>query len=141
MRIATSTAGFEHIADLPFGERRFSPNEAIFRQGQPCDAVYLVHSGAVELAFRDDLGTRHSLRTAVAGDLLGLPAAISSHPYSKEAVALEPAVLYRIEVSSFLAFMETHPESRMRALSCLTEDTVAMQALRRRLLESPAINA
>lgn len=129
------------ISDLPHAVQRFRPGELIFGQGQECKAVFLVHSGAVELVFEDQRNRKHSLRLVRPGDLLGLPAAVSSRPYSKSAIAAEPVELHRIELKEFLKFLEFHPECRMKALMCLSDDTVAMQALFTRLLSRPIMRA
>ena len=128
----------EQIAQLAYIEERFAPGTTIFAQGDTCDAVYLVRGGAVELSFKDDRNATHILRIAHAGDLLGLPAALGARPYSKSAIATEISVLHRIEVGRFLACVEANPECRLLALIRLNEDTVAIQALFKRLLAAHA---
>lgn len=138
MAVASCTARFQHLGQLPHAPLRFEAGQTIFEQGEACQAVYLIRSGAVELSIADDRGRKHVLRVAYPGELLGLPAALSSQPYSKSAVASEATMLQRIRIEHFLTFLQSHPECTVSALTCLNEDTVAMQALFKRLLTAHA---
>ncbi len=65
--------------------RRFQAGETIISQGQPALAFHLILDGKVMVYREHSNGGRSALRTAISGDVLGLPAAAGQegeYPYT-----------------------------------------------------------
>jgi CRP/FNR family transcriptional regulator, cyclic AMP receptor protein len=101
------------FADLPVGDLEavlavggpvsFQQGEAIVREGDPGDAMYVLLSGSAEV----DVGGRfHTLRT---GDFFGEMALLTERRRTATVKAAEPVEALRIPAEEFQAFVLTHP--------------------------------
>ena len=52
-------------------EKQVAPGETLFRAGEPGDAMFIVHSGKVELFVKDKAGQKILLHTSEAGEFFG----------------------------------------------------------------------
>ena len=75
--------------------------EAIFREGDPGDAFYLVVSGAVEVTRRDADGEASRLGVRRSGESFGEMALLSGGPRAVTATAVEPTDLMIIRRHAF----------------------------------------
>ncbi|HEX2500298.1 MAG TPA: SLC13 family permease [Methylomirabilota bacterium] len=91
-----------------FDEVEVPAGRAVFSQGDPGDALYVVVSGAVEV--RGERGGPGE-RVAVLGpgDCLGEMALVTGDPRSATVVALSPTRLLRLGKDRFQALSERHP--------------------------------
>ena len=101
------------FADLPAGDLEevlgvggpvsFQQGEAIVREGDPGDALYILLSGSAEV----DVGGRfHTLRT---GDFFGEMALLTERRRTATVRAAEPVEALRIPAEAFQAFVLKHP--------------------------------
>ena len=83
---------------------------ALFKEGEPADAAYVVQEGSFELA-----GEGHSaLSTVRTGALIGELALVTETKRSVTASAREPSTVIRIPRSLFLKMLEGYPDAARR---------------------------
>lgn len=74
--------------------------EYIFREGEPADAMYMIHKGRVQIS--KGIGTfDEKIRVLDEGEFIGEMAVINSVPRSANAIALEDCVLIKMDRESF----------------------------------------
>lgn len=114
---------------LPRQALRFWTGQRIFAEGNPCDGVFVVRSGRIELSCN---GAQHNaVRIRIAGpnEVVGLVSAMNQAPYSKTAVVLEESVLDRLLAEDVRCFLYASPDRYMKVLNFLCADADAMQHL------------
>ncbi len=79
--------------------------EAVFREGDPGDAFYLIGSGALRIVRRGE-----TVAELGAGNFFGEGALLSGDARAASAIALEDAVLYALPRSAFAAILERFPD-------------------------------
>jgi hypothetical protein len=75
--------GIKSLQDYPKGT-------VLFREGQPNRGIFLLCKGRVRISVCSEDGRRMNLRTASAGEVLGMSAALSGGLYEVTAEATEP---------------------------------------------------
>jgi CRP/FNR family transcriptional regulator, dissimilatory nitrate respiration regulator len=110
-------------------ERRLTPGEALFRQGDPAAAIFEVERGRVLLVRETTDGRRLTLHTARAGELFA-EASLFSSVYHCDAVAAAAAVVRVYPKRHVLAAIRRDPTLAERFLALLARQ---VQALRSRL--------
>lgn len=90
-------------ADFPVGFR-------IFEEGEPGDRMYVVCTGAVELATTDKLGQKLVLATASRGDLFGELSLLDHGPRTANATVVEEAQVLVIDRATLIDFIRRRPE-------------------------------
>jgi signal transduction histidine kinase len=90
-------------------ERRLSPNQEIFREGDPGDGVYFVKDGLVEISSIVGGGKRHIFSQLGAGEIFGEMAVIEHRPRSATATAVKDAEVYFIPRGEILSLIERSP--------------------------------
>jgi CRP-like cAMP-binding protein len=85
-------------------ERRFTPGQTIFREGQSSDLAYVVLEGRVEISKRGDEGDT-VLGSLRKGDVLGEIGVLTDQPRSASARALEHTVLRALSRQELLALL------------------------------------
>jgi signal transduction histidine kinase len=91
-------------------ERRMAPNQEIFREGDPGDAVYFVKNGIVEISSLVGNGKRHVFSRLGDGEIFGEMAVIEHRPRSATATAVNDAEVYFIPRGEMLSLIESSPK-------------------------------
>ncbi|HSN88262.1 MAG TPA: cyclic nucleotide-binding domain-containing protein [Thermoanaerobaculia bacterium] len=92
------TLGAERLASLERGleEKHLGPNEIVFRQGDPCDGLYIVAQGGVVVRSEISGAPIERIRDLRAGDVFGESGALLEAPRSFAARTVGPTVLWKI---------------------------------------------
>jgi len=86
----------------------FGPGEAVVRQGEPGDSLYLVVEGRVEVLARvehDGLSTESAVASLFEGDAVGELSVLDGLPRSATCVAAVPTVCVRLDRDTVLGAM------------------------------------
>jgi CRP/FNR family transcriptional regulator, cyclic AMP receptor protein len=94
----------------------------VFDEDTQVRNVYVVCTGRVKLSCTSKEGKILILKIAVAGDVLGLGAALSGSRYEVTAETIEPTQMKAIPQKEFLAFIERHGEASMHAARALSDE-------------------
>src|SRR5512134_1183342 len=92
--------------DFPAGYR-------IFQEGEPGDRMYVICSGAVELATTDKFGQKLVLTTASRGDLFGELAMLDHGGRTAQATVLEDAKLLVLDRATLIDFIRRRPDAAL----------------------------
>ena len=103
--------------------QRMEAGGVVFKEGDAPRGVYLVYSGEVDLVFSAQDG-RHSkpLPTAEPGQILGVSAVVSDHPYEFSATAKTSVMLGFICRDAFMRALEANPNIWFSVLNVLSSD-------------------
>ncbi len=93
--------------------------DTLFRHGDPGDALFLVHSGTVEIWIKNDTGERMLLETAGRGEFFGEVSLLDEGPRTATAQAIEPTELLRLDRDDLRDFLQAHPSSALDMLSIM----------------------
>jgi CRP/FNR family cyclic AMP-dependent transcriptional regulator len=94
----------------------------LFVEGQSPRGMFVLCSGKVNLSTTSREGKILVLKTAEAGEPLGLSAAISGMGYESTAETATPCQVNFVERKHFLELMETHSEIGVHAAQSLSRD-------------------
>jgi CRP-like cAMP-binding protein len=109
-------------------ESTAAPGSFLFHRGDNCQGVFVIKSGRVLLSMETH---RPALeRTAGAGSVLGLPATMSSEPYSLTAEVIEITKYVFVDVGRVRHTLVHNPELCFEVLGLLSRE---VQQLRERL--------
>jgi CRP/FNR family transcriptional regulator len=98
------------------------PKDAVlFVEGQEARGVFVLCHGRVKLSTNSPDGKCIIVRTAEAGELVGLPGTISGKPYELTAEAMEPLEANFIPRAAFLQFLREHGEASLRVADILSK--------------------
>ena len=103
-----------------FNRRRFQQDEAIFQQGDPGRALYMVESGQVRIYVQDEEGQEISVILCGPGDLFGELALIDGLPRSASAVAMEDTVVLALSHDRFREQMRRYPQMALNLMKALS---------------------
>jgi len=104
-----------------FARRNVDPDSVLFREGEVADGVYVLHAGEVILVHGLDDGTERG-RTAAAGEILGVSAAISGGAHHASAIATTACEVAFIERSEFQVLIDGSPALWFTVLRQLSQD-------------------
>ncbi len=90
-------------------EKRYAKGEAIFRTGDPADAVYIVKEGRVHLMRFLEGGQASTTCVMTAGEPFCCLPALDRQPYPVDAVAAVNSTVVRIPTSTFHQFLQKNP--------------------------------
>jgi CRP/FNR family transcriptional regulator len=112
----------------------------LFREGDQCDAVFVVCSGKIKVSVTSREGRTMILRIADGGDVLGMSAALGGEPFEVTAEALEPSRVRVLHLKSLEHLLHHFSDAGLCAAKALAEDyKVAFDDARRLSLpETPA---
>lgn len=82
--------------------------DALFRQGDPPDEVYMVKSGKIEIFVNDDENKKR-LAMVTEGEFIGEMSIIDGRPRSASASALEDTTVIILDRKSLLKQIEEDP--------------------------------
>lgn len=100
--------------------KSFSDGDIIFRKGDPSKAAYEVLSGTVEIVHFSMEDGRHS-KLLNEGDVFGEIGLIDGGPRETDALAIGPVTVRVIPRKSFLARLESEPETAFKVMSKLAK--------------------
>lgn len=95
---------------------KYKPGQIIFQEGDPCDRLYIVVSGVVEISMLVADDVTQVLGELRAGTQFGEMALIDDAPRSATAKAMEETELLTVLRDSFLDLIEHHPTFSAKAL-------------------------
>jgi CRP/FNR family transcriptional regulator len=99
------------------------PKSAIlFVEGQEPRGLFVLCSGKAKLSTSSRNGKTVITAMASSGDVLGLSATISNHPYEVTAEMVEPGQASLISRSSLLEFLKEHGEVALRVAEQLSRN-------------------
>jgi CRP/FNR family transcriptional regulator, cyclic AMP receptor protein len=94
----------------------------LFVEGQSARGMFILCSGRVNLSTTSREGKTLILKTAVAGETLGLSAAISGTGYEVTAETATPCQLNYVDRTHLLELLQTHSEVGVHTAQCLSHD-------------------
>ncbi len=106
-------------------ERRFEAGEIIFREGDPADFAYLIHSGRVEILKETGVGAL-TLAMLEGGDMFGEMGVLDATGRSATARAVEPVTASVIDHAALLAMFVCRPRDSLAVLRALIKRLRAM---------------
>ena len=113
--VLSSLDRVSHKSTLPAGA-------ILFVEGQEPRGIFIICAGRVNLSTTSREGKILILKTAEAGEALGLSATISGMGYETTAEAATPCQLCFIDTKHFLELMDNHSEMGVHAAHCLSRD-------------------
>ncbi len=93
--------------------------QAIFRQGEDGDTLYVILSGRVKIATTAVAGKETVLCFMGPGDVLGEIAVLDSGVRTASAVVIEEARVLALRQAVFLTFLEKHPKVALHIIRVL----------------------
>jgi CRP-like cAMP-binding protein len=108
------------LASLACQERRYTPGDAILREGEASDGVYFVAAGLVHIFVAADDGDL-LLNVLGPGECLGEMGVLDGAPRSATATAATLAICYFVPADVFLDLMEQQPDVVRRLLTLLAQ--------------------
>lgn len=94
----------------------------LFVEGQSPRGIFILCSGKVNLSTTSREGKILILKTAAAGEALGLSASISGMGYESTAETATPCQLTFVDRKHFLELMQSHSEVGLHTAQCLSRD-------------------
>jgi len=94
----------------------------LFVEGQSPRGMFILCAGKVNLSTTSREGKVLILKTAEAGEALGLSAAVSGMGYESTAETATPCQLNFVDRKHFLELMQSHSEVGMHTAQCLSRD-------------------
>lgn len=104
--------------------QRIAAGRVLFEQGEQPAGVYILHSGEVALSTMFD-GRETRIRTAHAGEILGLMAVVSGSAHLSSAVATSLSEVGFIEATEFRKLVDERPAVWFSVLRQLSQDVNA----------------
>ncbi|MFW5693697.1 MAG: diguanylate cyclase [Alkalispirochaeta sp.] len=89
--------------------QRLTAGQVLFTQGDPGDALYIVRSGAIEIAVRTGSREEVPVATLQPGDFLGEMSIFDHAPRSATCRALEDTTVLRLDETEFSALITAEP--------------------------------
>lgn len=94
----------------------------LFREGDACNAVYVLCSGKVKISATSREGRTLILRIANAGDVLGMSAALTLTDYEVTVQAIEPCRVRVLHVKHLAHMLQQYPDVSIAAARALAVD-------------------
>ena len=101
-----------HVVSVPAGQ-------TLFEYGDPGDSLYVIRSGAVEVFFKDDTGTRILLETARAGDFFGELSLLDGGARTASVAVIEDMDALRVDREDLDQFLRTRPAAALGLLAAM----------------------
>lgn len=101
--------------------KEYAPDTAVFFQGDPSDALYMVFSGSVKVAETSTEGHEKILDILGPGEIFGELAMLDGQPRSATVTTCEPTELGSISHNHFRQFAAAHPDVIWKVVSALCE--------------------
>lgn len=112
---------FDDIAQTNF----YARGTRLFWEGQSPHGVFILCGGKAKLSISSSRG-KSLMRVAESGEILGLSATLSEHPYEGSAEMLNGGQVKFIRCDLFLNFLRTNGAASLRAAEALSRDYQAV---------------
>lgn len=89
--------------------RSFAPRALLYREGAPCDRLYIIQSGRVRSFYTTGDGREFTNLVSGPGALLGLVSIVLQRPAVISIESLEPVVVQEIPQANLVALMHAMP--------------------------------
>jgi uncharacterized membrane protein len=106
------------LAEL-MSARSFDKGETIFEEGQPGDALYVVHNGRVQVFCHSDAGDKIVLGENENGDVFGEISLLDGGPRTASAVAVEPTMTLTIDRDRLYQLVQRQPHVAIDLLTVM----------------------
>lgn len=100
----------------------FPRGATLFAEEQPPKGVYVLCDGRAKLSICSENGKKLMLRIAGPGELLGLSATLSGHPYELTAETVDASQVVFIKRRDLLRFLREYPVACMQVVNMLSGD-------------------
>ena len=100
----------------------YPKSAVLFIEGQQPRGVFVLCHGKVKLSTSSSEGKTLITKLSTAGDVLGLNAVISNHPYEVTAEMIEPGQANFIPRDALLRFLKEHGEVALRVAEQLSQN-------------------
>ena len=111
-----------HALNLVSHKSVLPARAVLFVEGQAARGLFIICSGKVNLSTTSREGKILILKTAEAGEVLGLSAAISNVGYEATAETATPCQLNFVDRKQILDLLENHKEVGVHVAHCLSRD-------------------
>ncbi|MBN8575524.1 MAG: Crp/Fnr family transcriptional regulator [Cytophagales bacterium] len=95
-------------------ELQLQKDEILFREGEEALHYFQVHAGAVKMITNSPDGQEFIQGIFKANDSFGEPPLLCSFPYPSFAIALEPAVVFKLSKEKFLTLLRENFEIHLQ---------------------------
>ena len=99
--------------------RILNPGEAIFKAGDPGQAMFVVSKGRMEISITDRAGQKIVLTECLKGDVFGELAMLDMGPRTATATALEDTELLELDRGDLLLMVRQRPEVALHMLGAV----------------------
>lgn len=130
---AGAALSFRSLESIGF-ETTYSKGSFLFREWERPQGIVIVKQGTVKLSMASADGMNLIVRTAGAGEVLGLSAAVLGCPYQLTAETLQPCRVKLIWREDFLDWLITNPEATFWVAEQLADEYNATAEQMRALL-------
>ncbi len=110
--------------------RRYKRGEAIFEEGNPAQAVYLLRSGLIKAAKYSPNSDLAAMEIITPGQMFGMIAVMDKKNYPVSASSLQDSEVYRIPERVFTEFLEKYPAFSKEVYSAIGSHIRHAQTLR-----------
>jgi CRP/FNR family transcriptional regulator, cyclic AMP receptor protein len=100
-------------------EKQVAPGETLFRAGEPGDAMFVVHSGKVELFVKDKAGQKIVLHTAEAGEFFGELSLLDGGSRTATAQVTDAGTLFMIDREDLQQLFRKRPDAALDMLAAM----------------------
>jgi CRP/FNR family transcriptional regulator, cyclic AMP receptor protein len=94
----------------------------LFREGNQPRSIFLLCNGRAKLTVCSDCGKPLTLRIAGPGEVLGLSALLSGHPYEITAEILDNSQVAVVKRKDLIRFLRAHREACLQVVQLLSQD-------------------
>ncbi len=101
-------------------EKRFKKGSAIFSQGDEGDALYIVESGRIKAAIKDDQGREKVLGVFSEGDYFGEMALLSDQPRTATMTVVGDAEVFMLPKTAFEQLLSSNLEVMRQFVSLMS---------------------
>ena len=117
--LSENSLAFLEVNSIPMEYRR---GNILFREGDECNAVFVICSGRVKISATSREGRTFILRISGPGDVLGMVSALRAHEYEVTAEAIEPTQVRVLRTKFFKQMVQEFADASLGAANALAKD-------------------
>ena len=106
---------------------RYETGSVLFSAGEGSEGVFLLRGGKAKLEVSSGNGKTLTLRIAWPGELLGLSATITGHPYETTATTMGPSEADFVARADFLHLLNRYPEACFQVVQMLSHEVSTVE--------------
>ncbi|MHC0036148.1 Crp/Fnr family transcriptional regulator [Pseudoneobacillus sp. C159] len=137
----------EEMGDLgaAIKSRTYLKGEYVFREGDPSDALVVVHQGTIKVSKVNDEGKEQIIRILFPGDFFGQYSLLDNKNHYADAQCLEETNVCFLHKTDFKKILERNPSMAMNFMMALSEmlqiadewiGTISLMEVERRLAKA-----